>query len=161
MQSTPPKLQVVDQLDPTKPEWYKGFRRSITEILADLSKPIPNKYLATRKQGGTTLMYLPWHTCCKLLDRCAPGWDYSITNIHTTNDRIFITAKITIRAAEGDISREATGTEVLKEEYFDKQSQTVKIRELAYGDSSSNAESMALRRCAAKFGLARYLYEKE
>lgn len=161
MQSTTPQLQAVEQLDPTKLEWYKGFRRPITEILADLSKPIPSKYLATRKQAGTTLTYLPWHICCKLLDRCCPGWDYSITNIHTTSDRIFITARLTIRAEEGDISREATGTEVLKEEYFDKVSQTTKIRELAYGDCSSNSESMALRRCAAKFGLARYLYEKD
>ena len=161
MQSAPTRLQAVDQIDSTKLEWYKEFRRPITEILADLSKPIPAKYLATRKQGGTQLTYLPWHTCCKLLDRCCPGWDYSITQIHTTSDRIFITARLTIRAAEGDISREATGTEVLKEEHFDKVSGTTKIRELAYGDCSSNAESMAIRRCASKFGLARYFYEKD
>ena len=147
MQITPTKLQAVDQLDPTKLEWYKGFRRPITEILADLSKPIPQRYLATRKQGGTILTYLPWHTCCKLLDRCAPGWDYSVENLHTTPDRIFITAKLTIRAEEGDISRQATGTELLNCG--------------SYGDPSSNAESMALRRCAAKFGLALYLYEKD
>ena len=146
MQSTTPALTVVEQIDPTKLEWYKGFRRPITEILADLSKPIPSKYLATRKQGGTTLTYLPWHICCKLLDRCCPGWDYSITNIHTTSDRIFITARLTIRAAEGDISREATGTELL---------------DVKFSDPSSKGESMALRRCAAKFGLARYLYEKD
>ncbi len=55
MQSTP-HLQVVgNQLDPTKPEWYKQPRRSIAEILADLSKPIPNKYLDSRKQGSTNL----------------------------------------------------------------------------------------------------------
>lgn len=156
-----PPLQAVNNSDPSKPEWYKGFRRPITEILADLSKPIPNKYLAKRNQGGTTLTYLPWHTCCKLLDRCAPGWDYSVTNIHTTTDRIFITVRLTLRAAEGDFSREATGTELLKEEYFDQKTKTLKIRELVYGDTSSNAESMALRRAAAKFGLALYLYEKD
>lgn len=147
MQSIQPHLQAVDQVDPTKLEWYKGFRRPITEILADLSKPIPNKYLATRKQGGTQLTYLPWHICCKLLDRCCPGWDYSISNIHTTSDRIFVTARLIIRAKEGDISREGTGTELLACG--------------SYGDPSSNAESMALRRAAAKFGLARYLYEKD
>lgn len=147
MQSTPIRLQAVDQIDSTKLEWYKEFRRPITEILADLSKQIPDRYLAQRKQGGTQLTYLPWHTCCKLLDRCCPGWDYSITQIHTTSDRIFITARLTIRAAEGDISREATGTEVLKEEYFDKQLQTTKIRELAYGDSSSNAEYGTEKMC--------------
>ena len=144
---TPAKLHAVDQIDPTKIEWYKGFRRPITDILADLAKPIPPRYLATRKQGGTILTYLPWHTCCKLLDRCAPGWDYSVGNVTTTSDRIFITARLTLRAEEGDISRDATGTELLNCG--------------SYGDPSSNAESMALRRCAAKFGLARYLYEKD
>ena len=147
MQSATPKLQALDQLDPTKIEWYKGFRRPITEILADLAKPIPAKYLASRKQGGVQLTYLPWHICCKLLDRCAPGWDYSITQIHTTSDRIFVTVKLTIRAEEGDISRDATGTEMLNCG--------------SYGDPSSNAEGMATRRAAAKFGLARYLYEKD
>ena len=144
---TPAKLQPVYAIDPTKIEWYKGFRRPIVDILADLSKPIPPRYLATRKQGGTILTYLPWHTCCKLLDRCAPGWDYSVSNITTTSDRIFVTVKLTIRAEEGDISRDASGTEMLNCG--------------SYGDPSSNAESMALRRAAAKYGLARYLYEKD
>lgn len=147
MQFTP-HLQVVgSQLDPSKPEWYKEFRRPITEILADLSKPIPGKYLAQRKQGGTSLTYLPWYNATKLLDRCAPGWDYSISNIHTTSDRVLITVRITLRAAEGDFSREASGTELLSCG--------------SYGDPSSNAESMALRRAAAKFGLALYLYDKD
>lgn len=154
-------LQVVDQLDPSKPGWYKGFRRPITEILADLSKPIPGKYLAQRKQGGSSITYLPWHNCVKLLDRCAPGWDYSVTNIHTTSDRIFITTRITIRASEGDFSREATGTELLKENRWNEKTKAFSVMELAYGDSSSNAESMALRRAAAKFGLALYLYDKD
>ncbi|MBA2681589.1 MAG: DUF1071 domain-containing protein [Ktedonobacteraceae bacterium] len=148
-------------LDPSKPEWYKGFRRPITEILTDLSKPIPAKYLATRKQGGANLIYVPWYNAVKLLDRCAPGWDYSVTNVTTTSDRIFITVRLTIRASEGEVSREATGTELLTEQYFDKETKTYKIRELAYGDPSSNSESMALRRAAAKFGLGLYLYLKD
>jgi len=65
--------------------------------------------------------------------------------MHTTN-RIFLTARITIHAAEGTFSREATGTELLNCG--------------SYGDPSSNAESMALRR-AAKLGLGLYLYEKD
>ncbi len=157
-----PNLHVVDQLDPTKPEWYKQPRRPIAEIIADLSKPIPNKYLAQRKQGGAQLTYLPWFRCVTLLDRCTGGhWDYVITNIHTTSERLILTARITIHAAEGSFTREATGTETLKEEYFDKTTQSKQIREWAYGDTSSKAESMALRRCASKFGLALYLYEKD
>lgn len=80
-------------------------------------------------------------------------WEYSISGITTTSDRIFVTAKITIHADEGSFSREAIGTETLKREVRGE------IKELAYGDPSSNAESMALRRAAAKFGLALYLYD--
>ena len=161
--SNPASLQLVgSNLDPTKSEWYKEPRRPLAQILADLAKPIPTKYLQGRKQGGTQLTYLPWFRCVTLLDRCTGGhWDYAIAQLHTTSDRIFLTARISIYAAEGTFSREATGTELLKEEYFDKQTQTTKRRELAYGDASSNAESMALRRAAAKFGLGLYLYEKD
>ena len=151
-------LQVVNApLDPSQLGWYKDFRRPITEILADLSKPIPSRYLAQRKQGGAVLVYLPWYNAVKLLDRCAPGWDYSITQIHTTSDaseaglplraRIFVSVRIVIRAAEGDFAREATGTELLNCG--------------SYGDPSSNCESMALRRAAAKYGLGLYLYDKD
>ena len=163
MNQNQPKLQVVSSdLTPTSPEWYKQPRRPITEIIADLSKPIPNKYLAQRKQGGTNLTYLPWFRCVTLLDRCSGGhWDYAITNIHTTSDRLILTARITIHAAEGAFSREATGTETLKEEYFDKTTQSKQIREWAYGDVSSKSESMALRRAAAKLGLGLYLYERD
>ena len=147
MQSAPSKLQAVDQPS-TRPEWYKPPQRPIAEIIADLSKPIPSKYLDTRRQGNTNLTYLPWYNAVKLLDRCTGGhWDYSIGNIHTTSDRIFLTARITIHSAENTFHREASGTELLNCG--------------SYGDPSSNAESMALRRCAAKFGLALYLYEKD
>lgn len=159
-----PNLQVVNQQqpDPTQIEWYKEPRRPIAQILADLSKPIPNKYLDSRKQGGANLTYLPWYNAVKLLDRCTGGhWDYSITNIHTTSDRLILTARITIHAAEGCFSREATGTETLKEEYYDKTTQSKQIREWAYGDVASKAESMALRRAAAKLGLALYLYDRD
>jgi len=61
-------------------------------------------------------------------------------HIHTTSDRLFITARLIVRAEEGDFAREAMGTELLACG--------------TYGDPSSNAESMALRRAAAKFGLA-------
>lgn len=156
-------LQVVgSNLDPTTVEWYKQPKRPISEILADLSKPIPGKYLDTRKQGGSNLTYLPWFQAVKLLDRVTGGhWDYVITNIHTTSDRLILTARITIHAEQGSFTREATGTETLKEEYFDKTTQSKQIREWAYGDVSSKSESMALRRAAAKFGLALYLYDRD
>lgn len=64
-------------------------------------------------------------------------------------------------AEEGNFTREATETETLKREVWNKTLEVMEIKEHAYSDSSSNAESMALRRAAAKFGLALYLYEKD
>ena len=158
-----PQFQVVgNDLDPTKLEWYKQPKRPIAEILADLSKPIPNKYLDTRKQGNANLNYLPWYNAVILLNRCTGGhWDYQIIHIHTTSDRIFLTARISIYAAEGTFSRDASGTELLKETRWNKETKTKEFVELSYGYSSSNAESMALRRCCTKFGLGLYLYDRD
>jgi hypothetical protein len=60
--------------------------------------------------------------------------------------RLILTVRITIQCAEGLVWREATGQE---EEETN-----------SYGDPSSNAESMALRRAASKFGLGLSLYDK-
>ena len=56
---TPAKLQAVDAVDPTKIEWYKGFRRPIVDILADLSKPIPPRYLASSPSISRLSYYTP------------------------------------------------------------------------------------------------------
>jgi hypothetical protein len=147
-------------LSPAQVEWYKEPRRPMAEILANLSKPIPKQYLDTIKDKGNAA-YIPWFNACKLLDRCTGGhWEYFIINLHTTSDRIFVTVRITIYAQEGSFSRDATGTELLKREVIARKTGEVEIKELAYGDPSSNAESMALRRAAAKFGLGLYLYDK-
>jgi hypothetical protein len=53
---------------------------------------------------------------------------------------------LSIPCLEGVVSREATGTE----------DEELK----GYGDPSSNAEAMALKRTASKFGLGLYLYQK-
>jgi hypothetical protein len=63
-----------------------------------------------------------------------------------TSERFVDTARITIPCLEGAVWREATGTE------------DEELR--GYGDPSSNAEAMALKRAAAKFGLGLYLYQK-
>jgi hypothetical protein len=137
-----PHLQAVPDESP-----YKEYRRPIAVILADLSKPIPKKYLDTRKQGTKILTFVPWFNVAKLLDRCAPGWEGSITHIEQIGDRLVLTYRLTIHAQESSFTREATGQESLNC--------------ASYGDPSSNAESMAFRRAAAKFGLGLYLYEKD
>lgn len=120
--------------------------RSIREIVKDLSKPVAKRHLRTRKQGGREILYLSWHDAIKYLDHYAPGWCYEVRTINTVAGKLILTVRLSIPSTEGIVFREATGQE---DEDLD-----------AYGDSSSNAESMALRRAAAKFGLGLYLYDQ-
>lgn len=121
-----------------------GFR-SIRDIVKDLSKPIAKRHLRTRKQGGKELTYIAWHDAVKYLDHYAPGWCYEVRRVDHIGGKLILTIRLTIPCDEGLIYREATGQE--DEEVTN------------FGDPSSNAESMALRRAAAKFGLGLSLYD--
>jgi len=120
--------------------------RSIRDIVKDLSKPVANRHLRKRKQGGKEITYIAWHDAVKYLDHYAPGWCYEVRSIDSIAGKLIITIRLSILCSEGIVYREATGQE-------DETLET-------YGDSSSNAESMALRRSAAKFGLGLYLYDQ-
>ena len=120
--------------------------RSIREIVKDLSKPIAQKHQRKRRQGGKEITYLAWHDAVKYLDHFAPGWCYEIRAIDSVAGKLIMTVRLTVQCAEGMVYREATGQE---DETLD-----------SYGDSSSNAESMALRRASAKFGLGLALYDQ-
>ncbi len=135
---------------PSKPgEW------SLQEIITALSRPLPEGLLEKKSLKGTVIPYLPWHTANSILDKYAPGWTWEITRMGQSSDRIFLVGRLTIPTCEGNVYREATGTEELKR-VDDKGN----VLELAYGDPSSNAESMAFRRAASRFGLGLYLYKK-
>ncbi|HEY0407934.1 MAG TPA: Rad52/Rad22 family DNA repair protein [Pyrinomonadaceae bacterium] len=121
--------------------------RSIAEIINDLSKPIPPRLLKTKTVGGQKIQYIPWHTAVRFLDLYAPGWCYEIRHLTEVGNKLILVARISIPCAEGLVYREATGQE------------DEEVR--GYGDSSSNSESMALRRAAAKFGLGLELYDKK
>lgn len=123
--------------------------RSLAEIIADLSQPIAPEDLQQKKRGDATLSFIPWYRAIKYLDHYAPGWKSEVRSVVWFEGRIVLTVRLTIVAAEGETWREATGTEEEPDE-----------GEHMYGDPSSNAESMALRRAAAKFGLGLSLYEK-
>jgi hypothetical protein len=134
--------------------------RSINEIISDLSKPISARHLQTKRQGGTDLTFIPWYHAVSYLDLYAPGWSYDIeyqghtpeptkltTDKKSHRGKVIVKTTITIpclEAPEFGIVRSALGIE----------DDVV----TGYGDPTSNAESMALRRAAAKFGLGRYLY---
>jgi hypothetical protein len=119
--------------------------RSIRDICKDLSKPIAQKHLRKRRQGNKDITYISWHDATKYLDHFASGWCYEIRSIESVAGKLILIVRISIPCLEGVVYREATGQEDEEKESF--------------GDSSSNAESMALRRAAAKFGLGIGLYD--
>ena len=118
--------------------------RSIREIVKDLSKPVAKRHLRKRKQGGKEIFYIAWHDAIKYLDHYASGWNYEIRSINSIGGKLILTVRLSVPCSEGVVYREATGQE-------DEDLET-------YGNSSSNSESMALRRAASKFGLGLYLY---
>ena len=134
------------EMTENKPAQPKNEPRSIREIVKDLSKPIAEKHLRKRRQGGKEISYLAWHDAVKYLDHFAPGWCYEIRSIESVAGKLIMIVRLSIPSLEGLVYREATGQE---DETQD-----------SYGDSSSNAESMALRRASAKFGLGLSLYDQ-
>jgi Rad52/22 family double-strand break repair protein len=121
--------------------------RSIKDIIADLSKPVHPRRLKERTQGGRTLVYIPWYQAVRYLDRYAPGWRYEIRSVSEVGDNLVMTVRITIPCSEGEVWREASSLEKIEDPK-------------RYGDAATNAESAALRRAAAKFGLCLNLYDK-
>lgn len=120
--------------------------RSIREIVKDLSKPVAKRHLRKRKQGGKEIFYIAWHDAIKYLDHYASGWNYEIRAMNSIGGKLILTVRLSVPCSEGIVYREATGQE-------DEDLET-------YGNSSSNSESMALRRAASKFGLGLYLYDQ-
>ena len=85
--------------------------RSIIEIVANLSKPLAQRHLKTRKQGGHELTYIEWHTAVKYLDYHAAGWSYAVKSVALVGNLVTVVAAISIPCLEGVITREATGCE--------------------------------------------------
>ena len=119
--------------------------RSIKDIIKDLSKPVAKRHLGKRKQGGKEIPFISWDTAVRYMDYLAGVWNYQIMRVDNIAGKVILTVRVSILSKEGWMFREATGQEDESVE--------------SYGDSSSNAESMALRRACAKFGLGLYLYD--
>lgn len=128
------------------PSEFKPGARSLNEIIADLRHPINSAHLGQKKAGTSQITYLPWYNAIRYLDTFAPGWSYRVVTVTQVGQLCAVVAEISIPTADGVVTRQATGCE------DDDKS--------GFGDPTSNAESMALRRAAAKFGLGLYLYDK-
>src|SRR5688572_4169329 len=86
-----------------------AFGRPVAEIIRDLRKPIPARLVKSRSQGGSSIDYIEWHTACRILDSYAPGWEGRVTDVKWTEGAVVITYAVTVHAAEGSFTREATG----------------------------------------------------
>lgn len=126
--------------------------KKLAEILAGFNQLIPENFISKKpvfSKGRKTgeVDYIAWIHCCELLDTYTQGyWNWEIRT-QFLGDRVVVEGKLTIITDDGTFTREATGWESLEVE--------------GYGDATSNAEAMAMRRCCAKFGLGRYLWEKD
>jgi hypothetical protein len=123
-----------------------GSPHPLADILDGLAKPIPERLLETRRQDDQEITYIPWYRAQKILNHYTGGfWEYEVVERTFTDTRLLLTVRIIVHAAEGSFHREGTGIEDLDVDRF--------------GDPQSNAESMAFRRAAAKWGLGLDLYE--
>lgn len=120
-------------------------RRLWHDISEDLHKPVPASKIDTKRKGGVELRFIPWYKAQRILHYYTNGfWENEVLDREIIKDRLCLTVRITIKHADGTESREATGSETLDTD--------------SYGDFQSNAESMAFRRAAARFGLGLHLY---
>lgn len=156
---TPLAIVPTAETQPITPPEGPG-QWTIAQIITALSRPLPKGVTSSRSQGGKTLTYIAWHHANRILDKYAPGWNWEITQTNLSDDRIFVTGRLTIPTSAGNVNREAIGSELLKDVKTNTTTGEVTTKELAYGDPSSNAESMSFRRAAARFGLGLYLYDK-
>ncbi len=126
----------------------------LVDILRILAQPVPKNRISKKgifknKKKIDEVDYIAWVDCCDLLDQfCGlENWEWSVRDVNQISNRLTLTGVLTIHGDDKNLTRMATGTE--------------DVDCSSYGDPSSNAEAMALRRCCAKFGLGRDLWRKE
>jgi hypothetical protein len=129
--------------------------KSLQEILELFTQKIPPQYVSKKPVFGRTngklgkqgeVDFVSWPHLCLLLDKYTDGfWNWEVRT-QFLGDRVVIEGRLSIITSDGVFIREATGWESMAVD--------------GYGDATSNAEAMALRRACSKFGLGRYLWEK-
>jgi hypothetical protein len=121
-------------------------KRQWADIRADLMKPIPERLIQTKPQGGAKIRFCAWYRTQKILDHYTGGhWEWHC-DLLPVGDMLVAKGTLTVHAADGTYSRQATGSEAMD----------VK----GYGDTSSNAEAQAFKRACARFGLGIHLYDE-
>ncbi len=131
--------------------------RTLAEIIADLSKPLPNRHLKKLTKGaaaGST--YIPWPIAVKYMDFKAPGWESHIQVSDSEYGSTIVTA-ITVPTADfGKVTRSDVGFEP---HVTNRGAANEKLT--GFGGASPIASRQSFKRAAALgWGLGRYLYDK-
>jgi hypothetical protein len=120
----------------------------LAEMLENLQKPVPKQFISIKKKGGTTIPFVTVWDYYELLDERvgAENWELTLKVDHIGGLAVII-ATLTVHGEDRSLTREGIGNEKDDVE--------------TWGDSTSNAESQAVRRVCAKFGLSRELWLKD
>jgi len=127
---------------------------TLADILLGLHIPIQENLISKKPTFDKGIKigdidYVSWTNLVDLLDeRVGLGqWNWEVRDINQVGNRIVLIGALTISGTDKALTMMATGSE------------DISISD--YGDPSSNSEAMAMRRCAAKFGLGRDLWKKK
>ena len=120
------------------------IQRNTEETLAELHRPIDPRHFKTRKQGNTTLTYVPWATLAKHLHHRAPGWNWEIQSVQEVGGSVVVTGRLTIPTTDGLLHYSAVASE--------------KLESGSLAPPSEVAASSCLKRAAAIAGLALELW---
>lgn len=126
-----------------------GICRPLSEILKQLNKKIPEKFLRVRVEDGLSLKYIPWHIVNRIMNLHAPEWSGEVRNIIYSADGkiVSVVYRVTLYGTDAEIFRESTGT--------------ASVETTGFGDPVQKAEAMAFRRACARFGLGLHLYHED
>lgn len=142
--------------------------RTLAEIEADLSQPIPPEFLGEKIKANQKLTIFSWMLAQEYLNFFAPGW-VSKTTITATTERVAAVCTICIPTSDyGLVCREASGDDSEDDDEmpdFDDTDEGEKARkrwsseqgQRQYGSPTTRAEGQAFKRAVGRFGLGMYL----
>lgn len=149
---TVPVSELVDQVKGQQQRQQQALMQpTLAELCVALNNALSTvvsaKHIHEKQAGGSKIKFVPHYHVKNYLDFIVKLWEWEITKLVIGPKRIYLVGKLTIYGCDGKLSRDATACEDLECS--------------SYGDPSSNAEAMALRRAAMAFGFCRTMWGKK
>jgi hypothetical protein len=89
-------------------------QKNTVQTLSELNRPIDPRHFKTRKQGNTTLTYVPWSTLAKHLHHRSPGWCWEVQSVQEVGGAVVVTGRLTIPTTDGLLHYSAVASEPLE-----------------------------------------------